>query len=51
MKLSFKDKEVLRNIVISNRDVPIGNLIARLCVVFDLTDTQKDYIKLVKKTN
>jgi hypothetical protein len=51
MRLSFGDKEVLRNIVLSNREMSACDLITNLCRIFDLTDTQKDYIKQVKRLN
>ncbi len=47
MKLIFRDKETLRNIVLSNMDIPLHLLLPRIQEVFTLTDYQIDYVKSV----
>jgi hypothetical protein len=51
LRLLFKDKEVLRNIVLSNRTVPLDMLIAATKRTFTLTEGQEDYMKNVRNLN
>ena len=51
MKLIFRDKETLRNIVLSNIDTPLHLLMPRLRQVFTLTEVQIDYVKSVYSHN
>jgi len=51
MKLTFQDKQVLRNITLSNPLLSDNEIIASLTSIFTLTKDQKEYIRLVKRIN
>jgi hypothetical protein len=51
MKLTFQDKQVLRNIVLSNREIDADGIIFNLNRIFDLTERQREYIREVRRVN